>query len=177
MSLLTNENSTLLWHDVIKHAEYRSSISLKEDLETYLVSLLIRYTNKPEIAKTIVATKFLEAMQQHEFQRNSSLRIVGDDCLIYAGLFPKLAEKRHVKLGYFINLGRSAYAAITGTANDLYSTIAIQFVSMMDVLQSIPESSTLLPLEAFELWEESGSQRAFRILQGYSSSLPLGKYK
>ena len=165
MSLLTKENSLLLWHDVVKHAEYRCSIKLKEELEAYLVSLLVRYTNNPEVARQIVATAFLEAMQKHKHQRDTSLQCVGDQCLIFAGLFPKVAEKRHVKIGYFVNLGRSAYAAISGKANDFFGSLSLQFVAMMDVLQSIPESSSLMPLEAYEQWEEVGSQRALKIFK------------
>src|SRR5437016_2911471 len=108
MNLLTNETVLILWQDVVKNAEDRCSISLKEELEAYLVSLLVRYTNKPEVAKQVLATAFMEALQRRANQRNVSLQHVGDQCLLFAGLFPRVAEKRHVKINYFVDLGRSA---------------------------------------------------------------------
>lgn len=175
MNLLTNSSSLALWQDVIKHAENSCCVELNEELEIYLVSLLDRYINKPEVAKQIFATAFLEALHLQEQQRKVSLQHIGDQCLLYAGLFPRLAEKRHVKINYFVDLGRSAYAAVSHTTNDLYGSLALQFVVLMDVLQSIRPYNDLLPLEAYEQWEELGSQRAFKILQIYSPGVPFKK--
>ena len=177
MSLLTQSNALALWQDVVKHAEDRCSIALKEDLEAYLVSLLIRYTNQPDVAKQIFATAFLKALNLRERERIVSLQHVGDQCLLYAGLFPHIAEKKHVKTSYFVDLGRSAYAAISNKTNDLYSSLALQFVVLMDVLQSIRPHSDLLPLEAYEQWNELNSQRALKILQEYTRGMPVKHIK
>lgn len=177
MSLLTNNSTLILWQDVIKHAENRCSVRLKDELEAYLVTLLARYTNQPAVAKQIFATAFLEALQQHDRQRQAALLHVGDQCLLFAGLFPHVAEKRHVKINYFVDLGRAAYIAVSNTANDLYSLLAMQFVVLMDVLQSINPYANLLPLEAYEQWETLGSQRALKILKEYTGAIPLRHYK
>src|SRR5579883_93328 len=118
MSLVIRETPMHLWHDTIKQAENRCSISLKEEVEYYLVSLLMRYTHQPELIKQIFATAFLEAVKRRENERKQSLQCVGDQCLLFAGLFPRVAEKRHVKLSYFVNMGRKAYIAISHKAND-----------------------------------------------------------
>lgn len=175
MTLIINDSSLILWHEVIKTAENRCSISLNDDLEAYLISLLIRYSNKPEVAQQIFAKAYLEALQKRSNQRNESLQTVGDKCLLYAGLFPHHAEKRHVKITYFVDLGRSAYAGISKTANDLYWALALQFVALMDVLQSIRQSPELLPIEAYEQWDKLGSKRAFQVLQSYTRGIPFKK--
>lgn len=177
MTILINDSSLILWHDVIKSAENRCSISLNDDLEAYLISLLMRYSNKPEVAQQIFAKAYLEALQRQNKQRIEALQTVGDQCLLYAGLFPHHAEKRHVKISYFVDLGRAAYAAISKTANDFYWILALEFVALMDVLQSIRQSPELelLPLEAYEQWEMLGSQRALRVLQSYTRGLPVKK--
>lgn len=175
MALLIGETSVLLWHEVIKSAEHRCSITLNDELEAYLISLLMRYSNKPEVAQQIFAKSYLEALQHHDKQRNISLQHVGDQCLLYAGLFPQQAEKRHVKITYFVDLGRAAYTAISRTANDLYFVLSLQFVALMDVLQSIPEQPVLKPLAAYEQWDQLGSQRAFQLLQAYTKGLPIRK--
>ncbi|VVC75854.1 hypothetical protein AQUSIP_11510 [Aquicella siphonis] len=175
MPLLTSETTLVLWHETIKNAEIRCSISLTQELETYLISLLIRYTDRPEVAQQIFAKTFLEAMQQRERQRNACLQNVGDQCLLYAGLFPRQAQKKHVKINYFVDLGRSAYATISNTANDIYWSLALQFVTLMDVLQSIRETPDLMPLEAYDQWNELGSQRALSCLLGYTRGVPVKK--
>lgn len=175
MTLLTSTTPRVLWQDVVKHAETRCAITLEGELENYLVSLLMRYTSQPEIAKQIFATAFLEALQLREHERSVSLQHVGDQCLLFAGLFPKAAAKRHVKIGYFVDIGRSAYGAISKTTDDLYGSLAIQFVVLMDVLQSIQPHAELMPFEAYEQWEQVGSQRAFELLKNYKNILPFRK--
>jgi hypothetical protein len=175
MALLISETSAFLWHEVIKSAEHRSSITLNDELEAYLISLLMRYSNKPEVAQQIFAENYLAALQQRERQRSISLQNVGDQCLLYAGLFPQQAEKRHVGITYFVDLGRAAYTAMSRTSDDLYFILAFEFVALMDVLQSIPEEPVLKPLLAFEQWEKLGSKRAYEILRTYTKGLPIRK--
>lgn len=173
MGLMTDETPIILWQDVIKDAEDRCAIYLKNDIEAYLVTLLLRYTNKPEVVKQVIATTFLRAQQLGREERYITLQQVGDQCLLFAGLFPQSAHKKQVKISYFVDMGRSAYAAISNQTNDLHALLALQFVAMIDVLQSIRYYSDLLPLEAYEQWADVGSQRAFRFLQEYTRGLPL----
>lgn len=176
MTLLTQPTSVVLWHEVVRNAEDRLAIALKDDLEAYLVSLLMRYTNQPDVHKKVLATAYLEALQKHTKERQFSLRMLGDECLLFAGLFPHSAEKRQVKVSYFVNLGRSAYCSISQTTDDLYGSLAAQFVVLMDVLQSIRPHGDLLPLQAYEQWEELGSRRALQALKEFTQALPHKKY-
>jgi hypothetical protein len=177
MNLLTGNTSLMLWHEVITNAEKQCSLTLNQDLEAYLISLLMRYSNKPEIAQRIFAQAFLEAMQQNMNLRNTALQHVGDECLLYAGLFPQQAKRHNVKISYFVDLGRAAYAAISNTANDLYWSLAYSFVMLMDVLQSIRQTPDLLPIEAYEQWDEVGSQHAYKVLQLYTGAIPAKHIK
>lgn len=165
MNLLTNDNIIALWKDTVQHAKNQCAITLENELETYLVSLLVQYTSRPEVVKQLLATTFLEAQKGHN---QHALREVGDQCLLFAGLFPHAAERKLVKISYFVDLGRSAYASISCDTNDLFRLLAYQFVGLMDVLQSIRPHPDLLPLEAYDQWIEVGSQRALRILQEYT---------
>ena len=177
MSILTNSTQVELWQEAVRHGEDICSVSLKEDLESYLVFLLMKHVNQPEVTKQILATKLFESLQSDRFRRHLLLQDVGDESLLFAGLFPQIAVKRRVKIRYFVEIGRTAYAALSQQANDLYGSLAGQFVILMDVLQSIrqysKESADLLPLEAYEQWNTVGSQRALRILQLYSAAMPL----
>lgn len=173
MNLLTNNTPLGLWQEVIKHAEGRLSITLNKRLENYLVKLLIHYTDKPELIKQVVAHGFLQGMQEPQKQRPVSLQNVGDQCLLFAGLFPGVAERRCVKISYFVDMGRSAYAAVSCETNDLFNLLALQFVILMDVLQSIQDSSPLLPITAYDQWNEVGSVRALQILKTYTQGIPI----
>lgn len=178
MKILINSNPIALWHDIIHDAEATCSIPLNHELEAYLVFLMVRYTNKPEVAKAIIANEFLQNVAASFNQKQLKMQEVGDKCLIFSGLFPKLADKRHVKISYYVNLGQTAYSTISQDKNDLYDSLAHQFVSLMDILQSIrqytKEMPDLLPLQAYELWNETGSQRALNVLKQFTSGTPIG---
>lgn len=178
MAKLLHSNTTLaLWHEIIYQAENSCEITLKQELESYLVFLLIRFTNKPQIIKQIMAVDFLKGLKLTQHQKEAALQEVGDKCLIFSGLFPQNSEKRLVRPSYFVKLGQSAYLNISKNDNDIYALLSDEFVALMDVLQSIRCYSKsypdLLPIKAYELWEETGSQRAFSILKQYTSAIPL----
>src|SRR5579862_6037428 len=109
MNVLTAPNSILLWQDVIKDAKTSCALQIDDELESYLVWLLYRYTDKPDIIRRVVAIHFLEAMQLSDQQRNYSLQQIGDQCLLFAGLFPRIHQRRSVKIAYFVEVGRTAY--------------------------------------------------------------------
>jgi len=177
MKLLLNSTPISLWHEIIHEAQGVCDIVLKEELEAYLVFLMMRYTSRPEIAKKIIAHEFLTGLKAAFAKRQAALRDVGDQCLLLAGLFPHVADKKQVKIRYFVDLGQSAYAMISDAANDVYASLAAEFVALMDILQSIRQYSKdhadLLPLEAYELWSETGSQRALSVLKRYTQSSPI----
>lgn len=177
MNILVNSSSIALWHEIIHEAEANCAIALNEEVEAYLVFLIMRYLTKPEVAKQVVAHEFLAGMQLAAAQRELMLQGVGDKCLLFSGLFPNLAEKRLVRISYFVNLGQSAYGTLAKTQHDLYALLAKQFVTLMDVLQSIRHYTRnlpdLLPLQAYDLWNETGSKRALTILKGYTHATPV----
>jgi len=82
-----------------------------------------------------------------------------------------------VKISYFTNLGTSAYAAISRQQDDLFASLAAQFVTMMDILQSVRVYSNdhqdLSPLDAYDLWNETQSIRAFHLLTHGRSANPV----
>jgi hypothetical protein len=177
MKVLVSATPVALWQEIIHEAENVCGTHLQEEIEAYLVFMLVRYMDKPEMVKQIMATSFLEGLKLSAHQRELMLQGVGDGCLLLSGLFPGAAEKRLVKISYFINLGRSAYSNISRANNDVYSRLTRQFVPIMDVLQSTrrytKDYPDLLPLQAYDLWNESGSQRALAVLKQYTKATPV----
>jgi hypothetical protein len=180
-NLFVNHQATAQWHELVKEAEAFNGVSLDEELESYLVFLLMRYTGKPELAAKVMALDYLHGAQAIGSERREKMRDVGDQCLLFSGLFPKRAEKRRVRVSYYVDLGRTAYQNVAEAAQaamaEMFTHLAESFVSLMDTLQAMRsmhnQDNQLEPIQAFELWRETGSQRARTILEQTSQATPL----
>jgi hypothetical protein len=117
-TLILQATATADWQNLVKEAEDANHHALSEDLESYLVFLLARFTCKPEIANSVLALDFLHSLEQVGQNRVAALRDVGDQSLLFAGLFPGRAEHRHVPISYFIKIGRSAYATLASLCRE-----------------------------------------------------------
>jgi hypothetical protein len=167
MALLTHPD----WKSLIQHAEARSAISLPSPLENYLIQLIKRFSTEPMLGEQASALAWLNAKQALEME--GFLRI-GDECLLMAGLFPERLARRSMNLNYYIQLGRSAYFALSRRTSDLYGVLAQQFVVLTDVLYYVPSTTPdLLPFEAFERFQATGSEHAKRILADYERITPF----
>jgi hypothetical protein len=179
--LFVERQATAQWHDLVKEAEAFNGVPLDEELESYLVFLLMRYTGKPELAAKVMALDYLRGAQTNGSERREKMRDVGDQCLLYSGLFPKRAEKRRVRVSYYVDIGRSAYQNVAEVAQaamaDMFSHLAESFVSLMDTLQAIrsmhDQDNQLDPIRAFELWQDTGSRGARTILAQTSQATPI----
>lgn len=171
-NLVIEPTSTAQWQQLVSDAEQAAHQTLNETLESYLVITLMRFSQRPEFVSDIMALEFLECQQQYGQRRQNELRDVGDKCLIFSGLFPHNAQRRLVKVSYFVNLGRSAYhQAHEGQdqrSDNLFLQLATDFVPMMDVLLAMrelnPEQRGLDLLQSLELWQDCGSQQARQTL-------------
>lgn len=177
MALLVSDPTVILWQDLVKSGQARCAVNLKEEQESYLIALLMHYLDKPHVVKKIFALTFLESLSLAERQREVGLKQVGDECLLFAGLFPRSTERKLIKVVYYVDLGRSAYAAVSKTSNDFFSSLSSDFVILMDVLQSVALRPDLMPLEAYEQWSELGSKRSLQILREYTSGTLFKDYK
>lgn len=172
-SLLLHPTPTAQWRAIVHEAQAAADRHLDEDLESYLVFLLMRFTDRPEMVKAVLALEFLSGLASLGTLRRERLRDVGDQCLIYSGLFPRQAERRCVNLGYFVGMGRSAYQELSDVMqyqhSELFAQLARAFVVLMDILQMIRELGqgrpSLDPLLAMESWSETGSRYALNVLQ------------
>lgn len=168
------------WQSLVREAEDSASCRLSEDCESYLVFLLMRFLSRPEMASNVMALDYLNCQLKAGAQRTNGLRDVGDQCLLISGFYPKRARRRHVRIAYFVNIGRSAYSELASTlANGLascYQQLEHDFVKLMDVLHAVREMDKATPvldgIEAIELWQDTGSKGALKALRGVSNALP-----
>jgi len=179
--LVVQPTSTAQWHALVSEAEAASGCILDQDIESYLVFLLMRYTNKPHMISRVLGLDYLQAGSANKRVHHDKLRDVGDHCLLFSGLFPQHAEKRMVKISYFVDLGRVAYhqmAELTSTLmGETYANLSREFVSLMDILQTMRtvrgRGVPLAPMHAFELWQDTGSQHAFKTIRSATGACPV----
>ena len=174
-SIVTAASATSQWQGLVREAQRAAQTELDEQLESYLVFLLMRFMGDTRVAARVLALDYLEGMQAAGSERQLRLRDVGDRCLLVSGLFPQRAVRRRVSVGYFVRLGRGAYGHLAerleSSLADLYIRLEKGFVVLMDTLHALRDldvetrAPVLTPLQAFDLWQETGSRSALRELR------------
>lgn len=126
-NLILQPTTTAHWHTLIQDAQTSRAMTLSEDLESYLVHLLMRFTDRTQFAHSVLAIDFLEGDKFKE---------VGDKCLLLSGLFPKRAQGKNVGEQYFVNLGQCAYEQTAFEGIPLYQSLSEEFLALMHVLRA-----------------------------------------
>ena len=129
------------WHALVNEAQASTRLILNENTESYLVFLLMRFSQGPKLIESIVALDFLESVRRPRPLQLQLMRDVGDKSLLFCGLFPGIAERRHVSLNYFSELGQAAYLTVgemeEKPSADLYFQLSEQFGSLKHILQAM----------------------------------------
>jgi len=180
-TLVMHPTATAQWYELVSEAEATAHCALVEELESYLVFLLMRFANRPDITSATLALEYLHSVHETGRLQQEQLKDVGDQCLLLSGLFPRMAERKRVKISYFVDLGRVAYQQLSGllrnSTGPLYAHLSHDFVPLMDVLQVIGRgngNTTLELLPACDLWLDTGSRLAYEtVRQGTAGSLPM----
>jgi len=178
--LILEPTSQAQWLTLVHEAQDACDSNLGETLESYLVFLLMRFADKPECTARVMAEDYLQSQQLQGTYRLERLREVGDHCLLFSGLFPLMAERRLVNISYFVNIGRSSYRQLSDAMDlqwsKVYCHLSEGFIVLMDVLHAMRElggETLLTPIQAMELWQETGSRRCYRQLCTARSTIPV----
>jgi len=175
--LLLEPTATAQWKKLLENAKQQCNCQLNEDIESYLIFTLMRFTQDPAIANTVIAPDYLTSYKLPTYAKQQQLRNIGDHCLLLSGLFPQRAEKRLLRVGYYVDIGRSCYYQLAELLkqafSQLYQELCEHFIDMMDVLQNLRQEPALQPLQALELWQDTGSRNARAILQQNSQATPV----
>ena len=140
-NLILHPTDISQWYALVSEAEASTQLALNENTESYLVFLLQRFAQTPQLAESILATDFLESMASFGKQQIEQLIIIGDKSLLLAGLFPGVAERRNVSIEYYVDMGQAAYLSVSELQKkpkaDLYLELSKHFPSMQTILQAI----------------------------------------
>ena len=136
-----------LWQDLVQEGEQRAGLTLGESVQSYVVFVLMRHLRDSSLAAHVLGLEWFWAAEQVGRARADALRDVGDRCLLIAGRYPGLAERRRVSVAYYANLGSGAYHAVAESARDgyaaLYAELARAFGAMVRVLTALPDGSEM----------------------------------
>lgn len=129
------------WHALVNEAQAATRLILSENTESYLVFLLMRFSQGPKLIESIVALDFLESMHRPRPLQLQLMRDVGDKSLLFCGLFPGIAKRRHVSINYFVDLGQAAYLTVgeleEKQSASLYFQLSEQFATLQQILQAM----------------------------------------
>lgn len=168
------------WHALVNEAQVARALQLNEDVESYLVFLLMRYCSQPKLSSSLLAMDFFDSCHAVGQVRQDLLRDVGDKSLLFSGLFPGLAQKRHVNISYFIEMGQGAYGMLSTCCEhsiaQLFASLCEGFISLMAVLHAMRDRSMsgelqLFSAEDYAAWKNSDSDKVLQTLQKQSDTL------
>ena len=144
--LILHPTDTSQWHALVNEAQALTHLVLNENTESYLVFLLMRFSQSTQLMESVIALDFLESMRVPGSRQVELLRDVGDKSLLFCGLFPGMADKRHVRLEYFSGMGQAAYLTVSELQDSesahLFFQLSEQFMTMQQILQAMRKSSS-----------------------------------
>ena len=167
---------TAPWRALLTKAQFVARVELHALVEEYLVGVLFRTSISPgTVDDTVVAA---ESGRFEQSESADALREIGDHCLVYAGLYPEHAIERDVPLACFVRVGAAAYREFGKlTADPMFTLIADCFVEIIGVLHTLrdveDDAVCLDPMNAFQLWQDTGSMHAWHTLRRLTDSLPV----
>ncbi len=128
------------WHALVNEAQGSTCLILNENTESYLVFLLMRFSQTSKLIESVIALDFLESLHTPRRRQAELLRDVGDKSLLFCGLFPGMAAKRHVSLDYFADMGQAAYLTVGKLyegESGLYFQLSEQFLVLQQILRAM----------------------------------------
>lgn len=138
-----------LWQALVRDGSARGGCRLDEVSESYLVFVLLRHQRDAHLLARTQALEWLHAQGQTGRLRADALRDVGDRCLLIAGLYPALAERRRVTLDYFVDLGRGAYREVAEASRnaygELFAQLAARYRELVQALRALRDAAAARP--------------------------------
>jgi hypothetical protein len=163
------QSVTEFFRDALTEALRGQSVAVSELCEFYLVNLLAEFSHG-SIDEEPLGLKLAHACCDEPGERPRRLREVGDTSLYLSGFFGESLARHSLPLDYYIWMGGSAYASLSGLLRmsrkgvhmgAMYDELADKFRCLVDVLGEVSEKSALGTsrgvLRLFERWTHTRS--------------------
>jgi hypothetical protein len=166
---------TLPWRALITRAEAETSFVLYQPVEDYLCRTLLRYFGRPNRLCGAARTAAIETLFEHA---PSDPRVIGDRSLLLAGFFPEQVVRLHMPLSSLIEYGRLAFRACARRDEEpVLLDVDREYLRIIDLLRVMrqlaeaPAATDLL--NSYQLWLETRSPHAWRLLRTAVDGLPV----
>ena len=123
--------------EIVMEAQGKSQIFLESDVEAFLVHVIARTLDKPNIWDQPIAIRVLTAQQLSGKTRAQALQTIGEECLFINGW--QIKQERWPTKTYFVEMGEIAFGlASTSTrpADKLLELASDNFQLMSSVLKT-----------------------------------------
>lgn len=144
MSIFQHEPTKIAeWRRLVLEGQEKAGFHLTEPVENYVVITLDAQTTNTNLSTTIIAIDFLKNIHIHSTRNLQTLRFVGDQCLILAGLFPDRAKRKNLSDDYFKHLGEHAYYVLsfasvpTELDHSLFYQLFENFENLIQILKAM----------------------------------------
>lgn len=170
------------FRDLVREAMGHQRLEAPQGVEFYLVNLLKEsaktddlYGVPPEgFREEPLAFLFSRAAQADGRERIQILKRLGDFSLYIAGFFPASFTRQLVDVGYYVQMGESAYGSLSqllarhAAFSEIFTDLARRFVAYVDILSEVSEKTAAKNatdlLRIYETWLKTGSERAKKLL-------------
>lgn len=125
-------------YEVVLEGECRAGVTLSQEVESYLVHVIARYFDKPNVNKDPIAIKMLSAMNLPKSQKRQKLQEVAEECLLIDGF--GYGRNNWPSKEYYVSMGQIAYgniAYIERPPEIFYENIATEFKTISKVIRKL----------------------------------------
>ena len=127
------------WFDVVDQAKQKYGWPIPVYVEQYMSSVLANYTDKPDWQPE---TSWAETLLS--IQSASAAKVLGDQALFAAAVFPTLLECKGITEKYFCDIGSVSYSRATRINQHLFSTMSKNFEFLSQCLHKALHDSNQL---------------------------------
>src|SRR3990167_2699613 len=128
------------FRELVREALDHQKIKAPEGVEFYLVNLLQGCVKAEDLSREEpLALQFYRAVRADALQRIALLRKLGDFSLYISGFFPASLTRQLVDIGYYVQMGESAYWSLStllahhAAFSEIYDDLARRFVAYVDI--------------------------------------------
>ena len=185
--LITDIDIREYFRNTVSAAVANQQLAVNEETILYVVNMLASFlrsetlferTADGYVLKSLAMSYADSISAESTSQKNRVLQRLGDIALFISGLFSYSLNRSLVDVDYYAAMGGNAYAHLADsmrhsykgqTISMVFTELSRKFLALVDVLAEINENCTLASdsdlLRLYELWLETGSQRAAKQLQ------------
>ena len=166
------------WRALLTHAQIAGGVCVSPAVEEHMISMPFRQVGA-QLTEADLDIDLIDQLEQMITGNTANLAVIGDQCLVLAGLLPEHAIAKGIPVTYFVQLGRNAYRDYASKHHaKLQALLSEEFVLAMDTLQTVRLLQSGEPcidgFNAYHLWRELGSSHGWRVLRGLTAALPGG---